>query len=112
MKTDDEVVHAEDSAVWHEQMSAHLAAASDWHRDDAANLRHSVAVAHDLIVQKKATKRAPTVRHTRKMKDESEPEEVTVPKRNLTEVSRLALVVNAIENDCHTCPQGAYKMTP
>ena len=35
-----------------------------------------------------------------------------MPKRNLTEINRLAIVVNAIENDCHICPQGAYKMTP
>ena len=46
------------------------------------------------------------------LNDESEEEEIKVPKRNLTEVNRLALVVNAIENDCHTCPQGAFKMTP
>jgi radial spoke head protein 9 len=43
---------------------------------------------------------------------ESEEEEIKVPKRNLTEVNRLALVVNAIENDCHVCPMGAFKMTP
>lgn len=43
---------------------------------------------------------------------ESEEEEIKVPKRNLTEVNRLALVVNAIENDCHVCPTGAFKMTP
>ena len=49
-----------------------------------------------------------------KVKDseESEEEENKVPKRNLTEVNRLAIVVNAIENDCHMCPQGAFKMTP
>jgi len=34
-----------------------------------------------------------------------------VPKRNLTEINRVASVVNAIENDCHVCPQGAFKMT-
>ena len=44
--------------------------------------------------------------------DESEEEEVKIPKRNLTEANRLAYVVNAIENDCHTCPTGAFKMTP
>lgn len=43
--------------------------------------------------------------------DESEEEEVKVPKRNLTEINRVAVVVNAIENDCHVCPQGAFKMT-
>ena len=43
---------------------------------------------------------------------ESEEEEIKVPKRNLTELNRLALVVNAIENDCHVCPLGAFKMTP
>lgn len=47
-----------------------------------------------------------------KNSDESEEEEIKVPKRNLTEVNRLALVVNAIENDCHVCPMGAFKMTP
>ena len=44
--------------------------------------------------------------------DESEEEEIKVPKRNLTELNRLAVVVHAIENDCHLCPQGAFKMTP
>lgn len=44
--------------------------------------------------------------------DESEEEEIKVPKRNLTELNRLAVVVHAIENDCHLCPMGAYKMTP
>lgn len=44
--------------------------------------------------------------------DESEEEEIKVPKRNLTEANRLAVVVNAIENDCHICPVGAFKMTP
>ena len=44
--------------------------------------------------------------------DESEEEEIKVPKRNLTEVNRLALIVNAIENDCHICPVGAFRMTP
>lgn len=44
--------------------------------------------------------------------DESEEEEIKVPKRNLTELNRLAIVVNAIENDCHMCPEGAFKMTP
>lgn len=44
--------------------------------------------------------------------DESEEEEIKVPKRNLTELIRLAIVVCAIENDCHICPEGAFKMTP
>jgi len=44
--------------------------------------------------------------------DESEEEEIKVPKRNLTEVNRLAVIVNAIENDCHLCPYGAFKLTP
>ena len=44
--------------------------------------------------------------------DESEEEEIKVPKRNLTEVNRLAVVVNAIENDCHVCPVGSFKLTP
>lgn len=44
--------------------------------------------------------------------DESEEEEIKVPKRNLTELNRLAVVVHAIENDCQLCPQGAFKMTP
>ncbi len=35
-----------------------------------------------------------------------------MPKRNLTELNRLAVVVHAIENDCHLCPMGAFKMTP
>lgn len=44
--------------------------------------------------------------------DESEEEEIKVPKRNLTELNRLAAVVCAIETDCHICPEGAFKMTP
>jgi len=44
--------------------------------------------------------------------DESEEEEIKVPKRNLTELNRLAVVAHAIENDCHLCPEGAFKMTP
>ena len=44
--------------------------------------------------------------------DESEEEEIKVPKRNLTELNRLAVVVHAIENDCHLCPLGSFKMTP
>ena len=44
--------------------------------------------------------------------DDSDDPEIKVPKRNLTEVNRLALIVNAIENDCHMCPEGAFKMTP
>lgn len=47
-----------------------------------------------------------------KNSDESEDEEIKVPKRNLTELNRLAVVVNAIENDCQICPVGAFKMTP
>lgn len=43
--------------------------------------------------------------------DESEDEEVKIPKRNLTELNRLAVVVNAIENDCQICPVGSFKMT-
>jgi len=46
-----------------------------------------------------------------KNSDESEDEEIKVPKRNLTELNRLAVVVNAIENDCQICPVGAFKMT-
>ena len=44
--------------------------------------------------------------------DESEEEEIKVPKRTLTELNRLAIVVNAIENDCHMCPVGSFKITP
>lgn len=44
--------------------------------------------------------------------DESEEEEIKVPKKNLTELDRLATVVLAIENDCQLCPLGAFKMTP
>ena len=44
--------------------------------------------------------------------DESEEEEIKIPKRQLTELNRLAAVVNAIENDCQLCPESAYKMTP
>lgn len=44
--------------------------------------------------------------------NQSDEEEIKVPKRNLTEVHRLSYVVNAIESDCHTCPQGSFKMTP
>ena len=44
--------------------------------------------------------------------EQSDEEEIKVPKRNLTEVHRLSYIVNAIENDCHTCPMGAFKMTP
>ena len=41
----------------------------------------------------------------------SEPEEIKVPTRELTEIDRLRYVVCAIENDCHIAPLGAYKMT-
>ena len=44
--------------------------------------------------------------------DESEEEEVKVPKKNLTELDRLATIVMAIENDCQICPEGAYRLTP
>ena len=44
--------------------------------------------------------------------DESEEEEIKVPKRSLTELNRVAAVVHAIENDCQLCPQSAFKMTP
>lgn len=44
--------------------------------------------------------------------DESEPEEITAPKRDLTELDRLAMVVHAIENDCQIAPVGAFKLTP
>jgi len=43
--------------------------------------------------------------------DETEEEEITVPKRDLTEIDRLTFVVYAIENDCQICPVGAFKMT-
>lgn len=36
--------------------------------------------------------------------DESEEEEIKVPKRSLTELNRLTAVVHAIENDCQLCP--------
>ena len=41
----------------------------------------------------------------------SEPEEITVPTRELTEIDRLRYVVCAIENDCHIAPTGAFKIT-
>lgn len=44
--------------------------------------------------------------------EESEEEEIKVPKKNLTELDRLATIVMAIENDCQICPLGAYRLTP
>lgn len=43
--------------------------------------------------------------------DISEPEEVKVPPKELTEIDRVNYVVNAIETDCQIAPVGAYKMT-
>ena len=43
--------------------------------------------------------------------DDSEPEEVKVPPKELTEIDRVNYVVNAIETDCHISPVGAFKMT-
>lgn len=43
--------------------------------------------------------------------DVSEPEEIKVPTKDLTEVDRLRFVVSAIENDCQICPVGSFKMT-
>lgn len=43
--------------------------------------------------------------------DISEPEEVKVPPKELTEIDRVNYVVNAIETDCQIAPIGAYKMT-
>lgn len=43
--------------------------------------------------------------------DVSEPEEIKVPTKDLTEVDRLRFVISAIENDCQLCPVGAFKMT-
>jgi len=47
-----------------------------------------------------------------KNSDESEEEEIKVPKKNLTELDRLATIVMAIENDCQICPEGAFRLTP
>lgn len=44
--------------------------------------------------------------------DISEEEEIKIPKKDLTELDRLAYVVFAIENDCMLAPVGAFKMTP
>ena len=41
----------------------------------------------------------------------SEPEEVKVPPKELTEIDRVNYVVHAIETDCQIAPIGAYKMT-
>jgi len=43
--------------------------------------------------------------------DISEPEEIKVPSKDLTEIDRLKFVVCAIENDCQIVPVGAFKMT-
>jgi len=43
--------------------------------------------------------------------DVSEPEEIKVPSKDLTEIDRLRFVVCAIENDCQIAPVGAFKMT-
>lgn len=43
--------------------------------------------------------------------DVSEPEEVKVPPKELTEIDRVNYVVHAIETDCQIAPVGAYKMT-
>lgn len=43
--------------------------------------------------------------------NESEPEEIKVPPKELTELDRLNYVVYAIENDCQIAPLGAFKMT-
>ena len=43
--------------------------------------------------------------------DKSEPEEIQVPPKDLTELDRVNFVVNAIENDCQISPVGAFKMT-
>ena len=32
--------------------------------------------------------------------------------KNVTELDRLSWVVNSIEAECHTIPQGAVKLTP
>lgn len=44
--------------------------------------------------------------------DQSEEEEIKVPKKNLTELDRLATIVMSIENDCQIAPVGAYRLTP
>lgn len=41
----------------------------------------------------------------------SEPEEIKVPPKELTEIDRVNYVVHAIETDCQIAPIGAYKMT-
>ena len=43
--------------------------------------------------------------------DVSEPEEIKVPPKELTEIDRVNYVVHAIETDCQIAPIGAYKMT-
>jgi radial spoke head protein 9 len=43
--------------------------------------------------------------------DDTDQEDVTVPKRDLTELDRLTFCVYAIENDCQICPTGSFKMT-
>jgi hypothetical protein len=43
--------------------------------------------------------------------DISEPEEIKIPSKDLTEIDRLCFVVCAIENDCQIAPVGAFKMT-
>ena len=42
--------------------------------------------------------------------DQSEPEEIKVPPKELTEIDRVNYVVNAIENDCQIVPVGAFKI--
>ena len=41
----------------------------------------------------------------------SDPEEIKVPPKELTEIDRLKYLVLAIENDCQCSPVGAFKMT-
>jgi hypothetical protein len=49
-------------------------------------------------------------------KDDSKKEDVEVkpvlPLRDFKEIHRLSFTVRAIENDCHICPEGAFKLTP
>ena len=44
--------------------------------------------------------------------DENEDELKKVPKKNFTELSRLAYVVRAIENDVQCVPKDSYRVTP
>jgi radial spoke head protein 9 len=48
---------------------------------------------------------------TEKLEDE-EDETKKVPKKNFTELARLAHVVRAIEHDSQCVPRGSYRMTP